>query len=85
MEARKSAGRRVTWVPSGASSITKVEERVLPDGRIYRLRNTLAPDPEYTLTAEATSQTSPSISTEALTEKKDASTQVSTKQTYTLE
>jgi hypothetical protein len=34
MEARKSAGRKVTWVPSGASSITKVEELVLPDGRI---------------------------------------------------
>ena len=85
MEARKSAGRKVTWVPSGASSITKVEELVLPDGRIYRLKSILTPDPEYTLTAEASSQTSPSISAEALTEKKDVSTQVSTKQTYTLE
>lgn len=85
IEARRSSGRTVSWVPSGAASITKVEELTFPDGRVYRLKSIFTPDPEYTLTAEACSQTSPACQQQVFPDKKDMATQVSTKQTYTLE
>jgi hypothetical protein len=60
IEARKSAGRKVSWVPSGVASITKVEELAFPNGRVYRLKSIFTPNPEYTLTAEVSSKTSSS-------------------------
>jgi hypothetical protein len=46
IEAKKSAGRKDSWVPSGAASITKVEELAFPDGRVYRLKSIFTPDPD---------------------------------------
>lgn len=85
MEAKRCSNRTVSWVPSGLCAISKVEELIFPDGRVYRLKSILVPDPEYTLTQEASTQTFSLEGTLQTPTMKDASTQVSTKQTFTLE
>ena len=82
-EARASQNRTISWIPAGVGAITRVEELSFTDGRKYRLKTTLVPPPEYTLTRESSTQTSSSASEEH--PKKDASTQVTARQTFTLE
>lgn len=83
-EARRSAGRSVTWIPSSSCYVTKMEELRFPDGRTYRLTSTICPDPHYRVTMESATQTEES-GNHLPSLKRDVSTQVTTKQTITLE
>ena len=86
-EAKRSGCRSVSWVPAGVGAITKVEEIRFPDGRVYKLKTTTIPDPEYSLSTESFTQKSsePLLQIPISLQMKDASKQVSTKQTFSLE
>lgn len=58
-EAKRSVCRSVSWVPAGVGAITKVEEILFPDGRVYKLKTTMIPDPENSLSTESFTQKSP--------------------------
>lgn len=85
-EARRSAGRSVTctWIPSSSCYVTKMEELRFSDGRTYRLTSTICPDPHYRVTMESATLTEES-GNHLPSLKRDVSTQVTTKQTITLE
>jgi hypothetical protein len=75
--------RKVSWIPQGFLCVTRCEELTFEDGRHYSLKTTFVRDPEYTLKATKETQTlSSSTSEQPL--RADASTQVSTIQTFTL-
>lgn len=77
--------RKVSWIPQGFLCVTRCEELTFEDGRHYSLKTTFVRDPEYTLKATKETQTSTSSSsTSEQPIRADASTQVSTIQTFTL-
>ena len=84
-EARRSGGPSVKWIPASACCVTKVEELHFPDGRNYRLRSTICPDPSFNFTVESATQTEESDVRPSPVTQRDASTQVAARQTFILE
>lgn len=78
--------RKVSFIPRGFSSVTRVEELSFPDGRVYKMKSTLVRDTEYSIMDSKCTQTDnvPARVIPTPVSRCDAFTQVSTVQTFTL-
>lgn len=78
--------RKVSFIPRGFGSVTRVEELSFPDGHVYKMKSTLVRDTEYSIMDSKCTQTDnvPARVIPTPVSRCDAFTQVSTVQTFTL-